>query len=273
MRIQTNLHFLRESLGDTFDQIWGEYQKSEISKVSNHEEASFFWMVREAPSVPKSWQQSLKTNKKGYLATGFANHHLKASLLIRQEKGKNWESPPVGKINGVPAEILRHLIQIKSKWTGAVVEIFTPLHQWHPGMTEHALIGSIFNDEKRFFLLSDRPDPMAAPSWNLFELNAKASAAIPIMTVFDRFAQKIFKSARDGDEIMWGGSEFKREAADKAVAHLNGVSSFLWTPDPSITPRPAPFGAMKFPLGCGFSEVERRLIPTASIMADLMSFK
>ena len=265
MKIATSFYCVQEHLGEAFKELWSVFSEQRPGEAP--ETTVWHWSLTASENVraPKSWSGSAKNDPKGYLVSGVDRGFLRLAVTIKPTKGKVWHSAPVKK--GIaPPELVGAIEKrtrggVSGKWQGRLVEIFTPLHQKHPGLAEHAVIGGLVSVSSMVFMLSDRHAPLSAPLWNPYELVPEKGIAIPQMLVIERSQQKAFLDAAPGDELDFGLLRGQKMEESDIEEFLSLASKYAWGIDRNGQSKGVPRNARKFKLGEEITSQERKITP------------
>ncbi len=266
MKVATSIYCVKEHLRNSFDTLWEEFLRHRPAETADSTVWHWSLVVAEGIRLPKAWKSSQKSDPKGYLKTGLESGYLQLSVAVKPTKGKIWQSS-VLRIDSLPAELISAVSPRErqaigaGKWQGRVVEIFTPLHQKHPGMAEHAVIGGVVCGKAAFFMLSDRKAPMSAPIWSPYELIPDKKMAVPQFMTIERAHQKEFLAAEPGAEIDFGMIRGTKMHDSDIEKFLGLVNKFSWSMDRNSSTGALPKNIRKFRLGEEITSQERKLTP------------
>lgn len=258
MRIPTSKGAIAAQFPDLYEKI----SKDLGGEQENEGRWVWIWKHKEGV-VPRSWRLSEKKDPKFYVAAGFREKH--ATLFLEVSIGRSKSVLPLMSSGKYPMEVLtfferRALNSPTSGWKGATIEIWQPLHQQHPGLAEHAVIGAFEDAEEVMFLLSDNKNPISSNIWQVYKLSKDKGVAIPMLFLFDREQQKLFLSAFEGEFFELRGKKVRRLKENEWMEVLGGKMRFSWslssaTPGEKIPERPR-----KFKLGETVAPIERECV-------------
>lgn len=277
MRITTSYFSAQSYLTTEFDALWSEFL-AHLGKEADPAKVAWHWLLteKEVNHIPKSWTSMAKTDPRQYLATGLSKGFLRLRLSMKAEHGKVWHSDSLSmKVH--PEEVVRAIAKKAApgsgaKWSGPSVDIFMPMHQKHPGLAEHALLGAFETERGEVvWFLSDRPDPWAAALWHAYELNPAKRLAITRFSVLDRQGQKGFNDTEDGELFEFREFKGRKLSLDELEQALAGVKRFAWRTDAAGGSGSIPLNARKFKLGEEITEQERRATPAEATINALAS--
>lgn len=274
MRITTSYFSVQSYLKTEFDTLWANFL-IHLGKDADPAKVAWHWLLteKEVNHIPKSWTSLAKTDPRQYLNIGLSKGFLRMRLSMKAEQGKVWHSEPL-MMKVSPDEVVQAIAKKAApgsgaKWNGPSIDVFMPMHQKHPGLAEHALLGAFETDRgERVWFLSDRPDPWAAAMWHAYELNPAKRLAVTRFSVLDRQGQKLFNDADDGEQFDFREFKGRKLSAEEIETALAGVRRFAWRTDASGGSGVIPLNARKFKLGEEITEHERRATPAeATIIA------
>jgi hypothetical protein len=268
MKVASSAIAVRSQFPELFEQALDAVFAQKPPKEAPEDEAALWlwnWTWRPSTEVrlPKSWSALAKTDPKAHTVVGCQKGYACLGLEARRNGKKIWCAESL-KLEKAPEELWRELGRRANpalaapRWSGLLVDLWQPLHQRHPGLAEHALIGAFEIDGERHYLLSDRPDPLSASMWSVFSLDPKNGCAWPQMRVFDRDSQRAFLAARTQQTFSWMGAVALRVADAQTLDGLGGVKAFSWKLDPSLPTEQIPDSPRRFKLGEEVIEAERR---------------
>lgn len=266
MRVPTSIYAVESALGDFYATISEAYAK-ESGRALESGKLGWHWVLTENEcSAPKSSSVMLKNDPQQYLSIGISRKRYALRLSIKPESGRVWLSDILpGRV--VPKEVAlamqrRAAPVVGSKWAGAAVDIYMPMHQKHPGLAEHAIVGAIRTETGEVVcFLSDRPDPMQAPIWQAYALHPDKKVAQALLSIVDREGQRDFRSTYPGQELSLKNFKGERLCDEQIAEALGGVKKFTWKTDSDSSQAPIPQNARRFKLGEELGADECRSIP------------
>lgn len=277
MRISTSIYAIEAALGqECFSKILEAYSKN-VDHQTDVANLGWHWILTELDSpLPKS-AYGLKSDPVQHLAIGLSRGHYALCLSIKPETGRVWLSPTFpGSIAPVEVALAmrkRAMPNVGSKWTGLMVDIFMPMHQKHPGLAEHAIVGGVQDVHSNIFcFISDRPDPMLAPLWHIYRFHPARRVAQALLSVVDRVGQKDFRSTLVGQDLTLRDYSGKKLDDDQLLASLAGVRKFVWRTDQGTETSNIPLNARKFKLGEDLGAHECKSMPAKAFIGALDSF-
>lgn len=266
MRVPTSIYAVQTALGDFYQSLSEAYAK-ESGRALDGGKLGWHWVLTENEcSSPKSSSVMLRNDPQQYLSIGISRRRYALRLSVKPETGRVWLSDVLpGRV--VPKEVAlamqkRAAPAVGSKWSGAAIDIYMPMHQKHPGLAEHAIVGAIRTDAGEVVcFLSDRPDPMQAPIWQAYALHPEKKVAQALLSVVDRDAQRDFRSTYPGQELRLKNFKGERLCDEGISAALGGVKKFIWKTDSNPSLSPIPQNARRFKLGEELGADESKSIP------------
>ena len=276
MRVATSVYAIESALGKEQYKILIETYKASTGR-SAIDGVGWHWVLNELEApMPKSASGVLKVNPVQHLAIGLSRGHYELRLNARPEIGRVWVSDVLPR-SIAPVEVAlavkkRLVPSAGNKWGGVCVEIFMPMHQKHPGLAEHAVVGGIrSNDGIVYCFVSDRPDPFLAPIWHIYRFHPSRRTAQALLSIVDRVGQKDFRSTNCGQDLVLRDYAGVKLTDDELVASFAGVSKFVWKTDVGSIPGAIPSNARKFKLGEELSSHESKSIPASALIGALGS--
>ena len=276
MRVPTSIYSVKVVLGEDFESLANEYAEA-CGKQLEGDLLGWHWVLNELDiPMPKSAAALLKSDPSQHLAIGLSRGKFELRINVKPEAGKVWVSSVLpGSV--APREVAdalkKRAMPSGSKWNGLLVDIFMPMHQKHPGLAEHAIIGGLqpADGGAPVYFISDRPDPLSAPMWHLFKLYPERRVAQALLAVVDKNGQKDFRSTLFGQEmVIRDFCGFKMTDLD-IIESLRSVKKFAWRTDPGSSASVIPMNARKFKLGEELSLQECKNIPAAAYLGALDS--
>ena len=275
MRIPTSIYSVKAALGDYFKVLASKYEESS-GKSLEEDSLGWHWVLNELDvPMPRSAAALLKSNPVQHLAVCLSHAKYELKINIKPETGKVWVSAalPRSIAPSDVAEALRKRTTPSSsaKWNGVLVDIFMPMHQKHPGLTEHAIVGAINveGEPSPIYIISDRPDPLSASMWHLFKFHPERRVAQALLTVMDKNGQKDFRSTLIGQEFLFKDFNGIKMSDMEIIESLQGIKKFAWRTDPGNGVSSIPLNARKFKLGEELSLQESKSIPAAAFVGLL----
>lgn len=276
MKIATSFYCVKDTLGSEFEKLWNDFLSERPDEGADTTVWHWNLVVSETAQFPKSWAGLRKSDQKTYLMTGIDRQFLRLTISIKPTKGKVWQSS-IFRTPVAPQEVVAAIAKKErssqgmagSKWGGKIIEIYTPLHQKHPGLAEHAVVGAFFSGGRCFALLSDRAAPMTVPAWHPYELLPAKRLAVPQLVIFEKAHQRTFLDALPGETVDFGQLNGVKMSDEEIDGFLRGVAKFAWS---SSSTGEAPVihkNARKFKLGEEISQQERKLTPADTLKAAL----
>lgn len=270
MRIATSEFNVRLVLGERFDSFWESFCASQ-GRQCKTEAVSWHWVLQEREKVPKSFAALGRADSRAWLQNGLARSYLSVVLSLRPDHGRVWVSEEI-ELKVIPKEMLLHVARKNdggAAWRGPLIEIFNPLHQLHPGLAQHAVIGGVEVSGRLFAIVSDRPDPLSASLWQTFELLPETRSCLSVFASFDRTMQKEFHDCSQGAEISCVGIVGSKLTADQLLTKAGGTRKFAWKIDRNCPTPVIPATVRKFKLGEGLSAEERRGVSHERVATNL----
>lgn len=273
MRVPTSVYSVEAALGQAQFQEMSERYALDVGKPLDGQKMGWHWQLCELDEpMPKSAAVLLKSDPMQHLAICLSRGRYGLRLSAKPEIGKVWVS---GFLPGsiAPAEVAtalqRRAAPSGGKWPGLMVELYMPMHQKHPGLAEHAIVGALRSSVGEVFcFLSDRPDPLVAPLWHIFRLHPAKRVAQAMLNVVDKMGQKDFRSTRAGQDLSLRDCAGVRLSEDEIREALQGVKRFVWKTD-DLPASPIPQNARKFKLGQELSVQEAKSMPVAAFLGGL----
>lgn len=276
MRITTSYFCVKSYLKEDFDNLWNAFA-THLGKEPDPEKVLWHWVLteREVTHTPKSWTSLAKIDPKQYLTVGLQKGFLKLKLSLKADQGKVWHSESFSKILS-PEEIVKAIarksVPGNSKWNGASIDIYMPMHQKHPGLAEHAILGAYETEHHDIvWFVSDRPDPWSATMWHAYELNPTKRVAVSRLAVLDRPGQKQFSDCEEDGDFDFRDFKGRRLSEEQMSQALAGVKKFVWRMDRNGGVGAIPATCRKFKLGEEITEHERKATPVESMINALVS--
>lgn len=274
MRVATSVYSIQSALGkEQYESFIATYEASTGRSATDG--VSWHWVLNELDvPMPKSASGLLRMDPVQHLAIGLSRGHYDLRLNAKPEVGRVWVSDVLpGSI--APVEVAlsvqkRSAPSVGSKWTGLSVEIFMPMHQKHPGLAEHAIVGGIRSEDGAIYcFVSDRPDPLLAPMWHIYRFHPTRRTAQALLSVVDRIGQKDFRSTNCGQELVFRDYVGIKLNDDELQASFAGVKKFVWKTDVGSVPGAIPTNARKFKLGEELCSHESKSMPASALIGAL----
>lgn len=274
MRVPTSIYSVEATLGkDQFEKIAESYA-NEVGKPLEGDKMGWHWVLGELDApMPKTAAMLIKSDPMQHLAIGLSRGKYDLRLNAKPESGKVWVSQVLpGSV--APTEVAvalkkRAAPSVGNKWTGLTVELYMPMHQKHPGLAEHALIGGVrTGDGDVLCFLSDRPDPLSATVWHIFRFHPSKRVAQALLNLVDKNGQRDFRSTLPGQELQLRDCSGVKMTSEELYAALKGVKKFVWKTDAEVASN-IPQNARKFKLGEELSTHEAKSMPIEAFLGGL----
>lgn len=274
MRVTTSVYSIQAALGDLWPSFCETFEKENGREITSCN-WGWHWILGELDvPMPKSAAALAKSDPCQHLAIGLSRGKYDLKLTGKPEAGRVWVS---GVLPGsvAPMEVALALKKratpvIGDKWAGVMVDLYMPMHQKHPGLAEHAVVGGLRRETGQVVcFLSDRPDPNAAPFWQVYEFHPSRRVAQALLTMVDRAGQKDFRMTGIGQELAVREFSGVKLSDDEILAALSGVKKFVWKTDPGTQPVQVPPNARKFKLGEELSLHESQNMPAEALIGAL----
>ena len=275
MRISTSSFSVKVCLGSAWDQCAQLCPYAHLFDQANV--LAWTWILSENKELhlPKSFTSQLKANPGKMLQVGLDKGYYTLKLSIKPEKGRVWTSVEL-RPSKFPEEIIKQFSEKNAakktgssqKWYGEIIEIFTPMHQKHPGLTEHALLGAVELNGNLMCFISDSANPEWATYWHVFELICEKGVAISRMETIERAKQREFEATYPGESFEMRDGLGKKLSMDELLGKLGGVRKFAWTVNADAQIE-IPAQTRKFKLGECITESERKAMPIEEVMKML----
>jgi hypothetical protein len=273
MRVATSIYAVEAALGDYREKLAAAYLEA-TGRCFDGDKLGLHWVLAESETAcAKSPTSLLKSDPCQYLGIGLSRRRFALRLSAKPETGRVWTSDPLpGKI--VPAEVAMALQKragpAQAKWRGPMVDIYMPMHQKHPGLAEHAIVGAIrLETGEVVCFVTDRPDPMQASSWHIYKFHPSRRVAQTMLASLEREGQRDFRSTLTGQELQIRGFKGERLSSEEIVAALGGVKKFAWQTDAGSCLAGIPATARRFKLGEELCAQERKAMPSSVLIGAL----
>lgn len=273
MRISTQCSNIKRVLGqEGYLRLEQDYERQMGGKLIEGQ-TIVIWILKEEKIKIKSkvWLGLVKTNAKEYLRQGLSRGWLKLSISIKNPGFKVWESEGLDDL--YPEEVVLALKrkneqqESTKKWMGPLVELFTPLNQMHPGLTEYAIVGGFKTDMARYVLLSDQLEPYNSNNWHVYCVG-EPGILVNAMQICDMAMQKIFMKTKNGDKINWRGIEGNK-VEESEFLHWIGVSKKWKACFSANESKEIPVGIKKFKLGEKAGSQEKSALDVEALFKSL----
>lgn len=276
MRVATSVYAIQSALGKEHYEVFIETYEASTGRSAT-DGVSWHWVLNELDApMPKSASGLLRIDPVQHLAIGLSRGHYDLRLNAKPEIGRVWVSEVLsGSIAPVEVALAvqkRSAPSVGSKWGGLCVEIFMPMHQKHPGLAEHAVVGGIRSEDGAIYcFVSDRPDPLLAPMWHIYRFHPTRRTAQALLSVVDRIGQKDFRSTNCGQELVFRDYAGVKLTDDDLLASFAGVKKFVWKTDVGSVPSAIPTNARRFKLGEELCSHESKSMPASALIGALGS--
>lgn len=274
MRISTSYYAVRAVLGEKLDVVWGQFTAERPQEAKRGApRACWHWVLQEVSGkmVSKTWRATQRVDQRTYLRQGIEKGWLTLRLSIKADVGRVWQSDAMESLCA-PPEVLKAIKQKQERgtrsndWAGPSIEIYMPMHQKHPGLAEHAVLGMLeAKNGVLLALVSDQAEPDSAPLWQVYELNPGQRMALPKFLTLDRGQQRDFEAADCNAEVGLRGLNGVKLSDEHVKERLSGVKKFAWRMQATAGVCSIPSNARKFKLGEEITEQERKAIPLPSL--------
>lgn len=274
MRVPTSVYSVEAALGKAqYEEIAIKYAQ-DVGKPLEGERMGWHWVLCELDApMPKSATGLLKSHPIQHLAIGLSRGRYGLRLNAKPEIGKVWVSEflpgCVAPVEVAKALQRRSAPSAGGKWTGLMIELYMPMHQKHPGLAEHAVIGGVRTVAGDVFcFLSDRPDPLSATLWHIFRMHSAKRVGQAMLNVVDKAGQRDFRCTLVGQELSLRDCLGVKLSESEIRESLLGVKRFVWKTD-AMPASPIPQNARKFKLGEELSAQESKSMPIAAFLGGL----
>lgn len=275
MRVSTSIYALEAALGpDLFKEISTQYEV-DAGKPLVGDKMGWHWVLSELDvTLPRSTTSMLKSDPHQHLAIGLSRGKYELRLNAKPEAGRVWLSPVLPGFVA-PKEVglalqRRSIPTVGGKWQGLMVEIYMPMHQKHPGLAEHAIIGGVRTARGEIVcFVSDRPAPLSATVWHVYRMHPELRIAQAMLTVVDKSGQRDYRSTLIGQDLMlrdFGGAKL---SDDELRVALGGVKKYVWKTDATSVAATIPQNARKFKLGEDLCSHEAKSMPVGAFLEAL----
>ena len=272
MRVSTSVFSVKSCLGHR----WEEFKETSPYKdqLEDRDALSWTWIFTESKTVvpPRSFSSQLKAQPSKMLQHGLERGFFEIKLSVKPEKGRVWITDHLLPVN-FPEEVVRFFSdrmnkKTSTKWNGEAIEIYSPMHQKHPGLTEHALLGAVEVGSSLLCFVSDSQSPDWATFWHVFELIPNKHLALNKMETIERSKQREFEGVYEGETFEMRDGLGVKLSMDELVRRLDGNRRFSWAVN-SESEIEIPTQTRRFKLGESITDSERRAMPIEEVMKML----
>jgi hypothetical protein len=275
MRVATSIYALEAALGpDLFNEVSTQYEL-DTGKVLVGDKLGWHWVLAELDvPVPRSTALMVKSDPHQHLAIGLSRGKYELRLNAKPEIGRVWLSKVLpGSI--VPKEVglalqKRAAPAVGGRWQGLTVEVYMPMHQKHPGLAEHAIIGGVKTESGDIVcFVSDRPDPISATVWHVYKMHPDLRIAQAMLSVVDKSGQRDYRSTLVGQDLSLRDFAGVKLSDDEIRTALNGIKKYVWKTDATAAAPGIPQNARKFKLGEELCSHEAKSMPVGAFLEAL----